>query len=326
MNTRKLNMNPSAALAAASNKKSFVKYGGIATVIAAALAGAAQYLHHTSDDIPQNPEDVEGEDSTTEADTNDVTSEHVDDATASTQSGTSTSTQQSTTTTTTTGEKTVEDDDKDVTDPQDVAHKIIAELEIDDDDVYDVALIRFDQFTTVFTEDGEELNAVIFHLLGETEPYVLVDMNGDGTYTHIFDSNLDYVDIPVPYPFNEDDIRYAMESEIGYIGPQTILTDDDDDLAEVDFNEMEESEVAAVDDIDYDDEDVRELIESFFDMPFDEFAETYWDTEDDVADEPGTGLDEIQEEPCNVDEVIDDEPSEEQFEDDEEESAIDEDY
>lgn len=290
-------MNPSAAASATSNKKSFVKYGGIATVIAAAMAGAAQYLHRHNDEYTNDSEDEHSDNSETDTDSHDATSEHVEnvESTANTEAdvndtnvtpdagtGTSSSTQNAKTTETTDTTAQAEDHDNDtpIPNPEEVAQKIIAELEIDDDDIYDLALIRFDEFTTVYNEDGEELNAAIFHLLGETEPYVLVDMNGDGSYTHIFDSNLDFVDIPVPYPFNGDDIRYAMEEEMGYIGPKTLLVDDDDELDDIDFNDIEEADVAVADDIDYNDEDIRALIESFFDMPFEEFAETYWPDEE----------------------------------------------
>lgn len=303
MNTRKLNMNPSATSSATSNKKSFVKYGGIAAVIAAAMAGAAQYLHRHSDEYTTDSEEEHGDNPETDTDSHDATSEHVEYAestgntatdtsdnnvTSDTGTGTSSSTQNAKTTETkdTTAQTEDKEDDTPISNPEEVAQKIIAELEIDDDDIYDLALIRFDEFTTVYNEDGQELNAAIFHLLGETEPYVLVDMNGDGTYTHIFDSNLDLVDIPVLYPFNEDDIRYAMEEEMGYIGPKTLLADDEEELDDIDFNDIEEAEVAVADDIDYDDEEIRALIESFFDMPFEEFAEAYWDDDDEPDPEP----------------------------------------
>lgn len=303
MNTRKLNMNPSAVSSATTSKKSFVKYGGIATVIAAAMAGAAQYLYRHNSDHTNAPKDEHGDNPETDTDSHDEANEYAENVdstcyidtnasdnnvTTDTDTETSSSALHAKNTETTDSAEHVEennDNDTFLSNPEEVAEKIIAELEIDDDDIYDLALIRFDELTTVYNEDGEELNAAIFHLFDETEPFVLVDMNGDGTYTHIFDSNLDFVDIPVLYPFNEDDIRYALEEEMGYIGPKTLLADDDE-LDDIDFNDIEEAEVAVADDIDYEDEDIRALIESFFDMPFEEFVEVYWDEEDDDEPDP----------------------------------------
>lgn len=188
-------------------------------------------------------------------------------------------------------------------DPNVIAQEIIGRTEIDVADINLPPKIQFDSFSVFYDEMGNECQAAIFHL-DNGEQLKLVDLNHDGLFTEIFDLAGYQVgsieDLNAPFYFTEEDIRFALENEIGYVGPAAEPGDSTMDLGDAAAVAESCNEVAMnvpahptaigsvdiVDDIDVNDVDVQAIITSILDTPVDARQEAVITEDSIIIDDP----------------------------------------
>lgn len=73
-------------------------------------------------------------------------------------------------------------------DPDRVAEAIISEEQVDPDDIDMADIYNIDGMTTVYNEEGEELNAAIFHDPSGNQ-MVMVDVDNDNVFDLVLDSD-----------------------------------------------------------------------------------------------------------------------------------------
>lgn len=298
-------------------------YGGAGVAIAAALAGTAHYIHNL---IIKPVPPVEAEDNIAEnAEHTDVV-QTVQPVHAPEPTSTTTSTTNSTTNSTPVHipkpDPVYPDDPP--TDVDVIAQEIIGREEIDNNDVHINPFVQFDNIGVYHDPMGNEYKAALFHM-ENGEQFKLVDLNHDGLFTEIFDltglhlGNVDDLDFPNFY-FTEDDIRFALENEIGYVGPAAEPGDSEMDLESAAPSGLEVAQietvpassaaatgaVEVVDDIDTNDVDVQAVISAILDSPVETKDEVVIDVEPtdielesdmDIAGSDDTDLDEC----CDTD-------------------------
>ena len=76
--------------------------------------------------------------------------------------------------------------------PQEVAEAIAQAEEIDNNDIDAPAMVEIDRFTSAFDENGNEIAAVEVHSQDGT-PFLLADMDNDGVYESMFDTDGNFV-------------------------------------------------------------------------------------------------------------------------------------
>ena len=76
--------------------------------------------------------------------------------------------------------------------PQEVAEAIAHAEEIDNNDIDAPAMVEIDKFTSAFDENGNEIAAVEVHSQDGT-PFLLADMDNDGVYESMFDTDGNFV-------------------------------------------------------------------------------------------------------------------------------------
>ena len=76
--------------------------------------------------------------------------------------------------------------------PQEVAEQIAHAEEIDKDDIDAPSVVEIDGFTTAYDQAGNEMQAVMAHT-PDGVPFMLVDVDGDGVFEGVFDTNGNFV-------------------------------------------------------------------------------------------------------------------------------------
>lgn len=76
--------------------------------------------------------------------------------------------------------------------PQEVAEQIAHAEEIDKDDIDAPSVVEIDGFTTAYDQAGNEMQAVMAHT-PDGVPLMLVDVDGDGVFEGVFDTNGNFV-------------------------------------------------------------------------------------------------------------------------------------
>lgn len=99
--------------------------------------------------------------------------------------------------------------------PQEVAEQIAQAEEIDKDDIDAPAMVEIDGFTTAFDENGNELAAVMTHTPDGT-PFLLVDVDGDGTFEGVFDTNGNFV-AQAEANLTHSDLEAMMDQSGGFL-------------------------------------------------------------------------------------------------------------
>lgn len=260
-------------------------YGGAGITIAAALAGAARFIHtlvtaQPADDPVTPP--IEGEDNVAEnAEHTDVvqTVQPIQPEPAPAPIPTPVHPEPTPAPSPVHPEPTPINQDPDI---DAIAQEIIAKEEVDVADIDIAPFIQFDNLGVYYDPMGNEYQAAIFHLK-TGEQFKLVDLNHDGLFTEIFDlaggyiGSVDDLDFP-PFYFTEDDIRFALENEIGYVGPaaepgdstmdlETAAAGDQDVAQNAPASSTATEPVDVVDDIDTSDVDVQAIISAILESP-----------------------------------------------------------
>lgn len=76
--------------------------------------------------------------------------------------------------------------------PEQIAENIIGTEEIDNEDIDAPSVIAIDGLTTVFNENGYEVQAAVVHTPDGTQ-YLLADSDGDGVFEGVYDMSGNYV-------------------------------------------------------------------------------------------------------------------------------------
>lgn len=76
--------------------------------------------------------------------------------------------------------------------PQEVAEQIAHAEEIDKNDIDAPAIVEIEGFTTAYDQAGNEMEAVMAHT-PDGVPLMLVDVDGDGVFEGVFDTNGNFV-------------------------------------------------------------------------------------------------------------------------------------
>lgn len=99
--------------------------------------------------------------------------------------------------------------------PQEVAEQIAQAEEIDKDDIDAPAMVEIDGFTTAYDENGNEMAAVMTHTPDGT-PFLLVDVDGDGTFEGVFDTNGNFV-AQAEANLTHSDLEAMMDQSGGFL-------------------------------------------------------------------------------------------------------------
>lgn len=158
-----------------SNKKNFAVHAGTAAVGAGfgAMGAAMAGNINDSDDIPEAAIEEEipeqPQDITTEEDITPVETEHIQEQTVEPEPEQPTPQQQ---------QPTPQQPTDEPVNPDDIADAIIAEEQIDPNDIDVADVINFDEIGTVYTVSGESYTAAAFHDPSGNE-MMMVDVDGD---------------------------------------------------------------------------------------------------------------------------------------------------
>lgn len=101
-----------------------------------------------------------------------------------------------------------------------VVAELLGEDEVDTNDIEAPTEIAMDRFTTVYDEDGNEIDAAVIHAPDGSE-YVLVDLDGDGTYDMLCTPDLAQ-SMPMELMLTHSD----MESQLGAGGYMAFVGSD----------------------------------------------------------------------------------------------------
>lgn len=99
--------------------------------------------------------------------------------------------------------------------PQEVAEAIAGAQEIDRNDIDAPSVLEMKEFTTVYTADGTEVQAVVGVTPDGTQ-YLLADTDGDGIYEGVYDmagNFVDYAEANLTY----SDIEIMMDQSGGFL-------------------------------------------------------------------------------------------------------------
>lgn len=99
--------------------------------------------------------------------------------------------------------------------PQEVAEQIAHAEEIDKDDIDAPAMVEIDGFTTAYDQDGNEVAAVMTHTPDGT-PLLLVDVDGDGVFEGVFDTNGNFV-AQAEANLTHSDLEAMMDQTGGFL-------------------------------------------------------------------------------------------------------------
>lgn len=92
----------------------------------------------------------------------------------------------------TTAQNTTAQNSQNTDSPEQIAENIIGTEEIDNEDIDAPSVIAIDGLTTVFNENGYEVQAAVVHTPDGTQ-YILADSDGDGVFEGVYDMSGNYV-------------------------------------------------------------------------------------------------------------------------------------
>ncbi|MDO5395454.1 MAG: hypothetical protein Q4F07_05765 [Bacteroidales bacterium] len=213
-------INPSADGKGSENKKNFATHAAAAAGAAGLGVAGATFVNHMNDEVEEVAEEnVDSTAATTASQTEEQTQPQTGQQAAATAAETSSSTQAATThttanteeippvtqetttqateqtgqqaaaqgvdqTTTTQTEQQVEN-----VNPDEIAEAIIAEDQIDPNDIDMADVVDFDDMQTIYTVDGETYTVATFHDDAGNE-LVMVDVDGDNVFDVVTDTEL----------------------------------------------------------------------------------------------------------------------------------------
>lgn len=124
-----------------------------------------------------------------------------------------------------------------------IAEALVGEDEIDINDI-DAPTVAILDSDVIYAEDGSEIPVALVSIPGESDPYILADVDGDRIYDYVLDANGEIVDT-VSSGLNIDDAEIALSGDAGYLAVNEdsieILNDEDitDDIFVLDDGEYE---------------------------------------------------------------------------------------
>ena len=99
--------------------------------------------------------------------------------------------------------------------PQEVAEQIAHAEEIDKDDIDAPSVVEIDGFTTAYDQAGNEMQAVMAHT-PDGVPLMLVDVDGDGVFEGVFDTNGNFV-AQADANLTHSDMEATMDQTGGFL-------------------------------------------------------------------------------------------------------------
>lgn len=124
--------------------------------------------------------------------------------------------------------------------PQEVAEAIAHAEEIDNNDIDAPAMVEIDKFTSAFDENGNEIAAVEVHSQDGT-PFLLADMDNDGVYESMFDTDGNFV-THTEANLTHSDLEAMMDQTGGFLA---INEQDHTSLSEDPTNDIIDTETGA---------------------------------------------------------------------------------
>lgn len=121
--------------------------------------------------------------------------------------------------------------------PQEVAEAIAHAEEIDSNDIDAPALVEIDRFTSAYDENGNEVAAVEVHSQDGT-PFLLADLDNDGVYESMFDTEGNFV-THTEANLTHSDLEAMMDQTGGYLA---INEQDHNSLSEDPTNDIIDTE------------------------------------------------------------------------------------
>lgn len=124
--------------------------------------------------------------------------------------------------------------------PQEVAEAIAHAEEIDKNDIDAPAMVEIDKFTSAFDENGNEIAAVEVHSQ-DGIPFLLADMDNDGVYESMFDTDGNFV-AHTEANLTHSDLEAMMDQTGGFLA---INEQDHASLSEDPTNDIIDTETGA---------------------------------------------------------------------------------
>lgn len=110
--------------------------------------------------------------------------------------------------------------------PGQVADAIIAEDQIDPNDIEEDDVMEVDEVLTNIDVEGQTVNVAAVHLRDDNEQFFLVDIDNDRVFDVAVDQGGNLGNIPVP--ITVDDAEHSIASKGGYFASNTSIPDDSD--------------------------------------------------------------------------------------------------
>lgn len=108
--------------------------------------------------------------------------------------------------------------------PDEIADAIIAEDQIDPNDIEQEDVMEVDEVLTNVDIDGQTVNVAAVHLRDNNEQFFLVDVDNDGVFDVAVDQGGNLENLPLP--ITVDDAEHSLASDDDYFASNASVVDD----------------------------------------------------------------------------------------------------